>query len=146
MKSISHFATVLLIALNCGGCGSSGTSTDLTGTVLLDGRPLAGAQVQLLPKNDETHGMHSATTNELGVFKIEESGSSNNPIRPGSYVALVSKLTVKGDLATLPGGGMGAAVNEVRDVYQDRKLSPLTVEIQSATTKLPPLELTAKAP
>ncbi|MCY2988418.1 MAG: prepilin-type N-terminal cleavage/methylation domain-containing protein [Planctomycetota bacterium] len=114
--------------------------------VLLDGQPLSGAQVQLLPKGDVALGMHSGSTDATGAFTIVEVASSNTPIRPGAYVVLVSKFSVKGNVADLPAGGMGAMVNEVPDIYQDRNATPLTIEIQSAKTKLPPFELNSTTP
>ena len=107
----------------------------------MDGQPLGGAQIQLLPKGDATHGMHSATTDSNGAFTISEPAGSNNPIRPGSYVVLVSKFAVQANAENQPGAGMGGMVNEVPEIYQDRNASPLVVEILSAKTTLPTLEL-----
>lgn len=135
MKTFFLAAVSLLTVCSLVGCGSGSPST-VTGKVLLDGQPLSGAQVQLLPKGNASGGMHAATTDAEGKFTIVEDGSSNNPVQPGSYVVLVSKIT----------GGMGDAVNEVPDLYQDRKHSPLTVEIKTAETQLPPLELKKATP
>jgi hypothetical protein len=108
---------------------------------MLDGQPLANASVQLIPNGPNPLGMHSATTDLNGYFKIAEAGSSNNPVQPGSYVVLVSKTDLPPDAANLPGGGMGASVELVPAVYQDRTNSPLKVEITSSKVELPPLEL-----
>ena len=144
MKISAQLAAVLSFSAACwfAGCGGSGNQSEVTGKVLLDGQPLGGAQLQLLPKADVTLGMHSGSTDATGAFTIVEAASSNTPIRPGSYVVLVSKFSVKGNAANLPAGGMGGMANEVPDLYLDRNTTPLTIEIQSAKTTLPPFELT----
>lgn len=144
MKTSSQFAAVALLSLASwlAGCGRSGTPSEVSGKVLLEGQPLGGAQVQLLPKADVALGMHTGSTDATGAFTIVESASSNTPIRPGTYVVLVSKFSAKGDAADQPGAGMGGMVNEVPDIYLDRNTTPLTIEIQSAKTALPPFELT----
>lgn len=139
MKTFSRLA-IALVVLGAGGwagCGT-GSKSALSGKVLLDGKPVNKAQVQFLLK-DSAGGMHSATTDADGNFSLVEDASSNNPIKPGSYVVLVTKLS----------GGMGEMANEIPSVYQDRNSTPLSVEIESAKTQLPPFELTstpAKSP
>ena len=142
-RTPSHPMIVCLLAVGCwsAGCGGSGSPTVVTGKVLMDGQPLGGAQIQLLSKGDASGEMHSGTTDAKGAFTISEPSSSNNPIRSGTYVVLVSKFSVKADAANQPGGAMGGMVNEIQGIYQDRSASPLVVEIQSGKTELRPLEL-----
>ena len=144
LKPICCAAASLLVAVCLVGC-SRGTPSAVTGKVLLDGQPLAGASVQLIPTGHEALGMHSQTTDGSGNFSFAETGKSNNPIQPGSYVVLVSKTELPPDAASLPGGGMGATRELVPVIYQDRTQSPLKVEITSANTKLPPFDLKNEA-
>ena len=144
--NLSLFTTVVacgLLTLVIAGCGKSGTRSEVRGQVLLDGKPLAGAEVQLLAKTGS--GMHSGTTDAEGNFAIVEDAGSNTPIQPGEYVALVSKQTMPENAANLPGGGMGAMINVVPPLYQDRAASPLSAKVDGATTQLPPFEIKAEA-
>ena len=136
--------SILLLAATMTGC-SRGTPSAVSGKIMLDGKPLGGAAVQLVPSGNDTLGMHSQTTDSSGNFRFAEVGSSNNPIQPGSYVVLVSKTEMPADAASLPGGGMGATRELVPVIYRDRTKSPLKVEIKSANTELPPLELKSDA-
>lgn len=128
---------VACAALACavGGCGRGGASAVVEGTVLLNGQPLADAQVQLLPRGDDGLGAHTATTDAGGHFTIR-ADAANNPVKPGPYVVVVTKLAMKSGAA-----GMGALVNEVPPVYQARARTPLTVEVQPGANQLPPFDL-----
>ena len=147
MKRITHdgdgfsFVSLMLGLLLATGCSGGGVSTQVSGQILLDGQPLSGAQVQLLPKGSDVPGMHSGSTDDQGQFTILEDGSSNNPIQPGVYVVLVSKMGLKGDFAKSPGGGMDATYEVVPPLYRDRASTPLTIDVQSATTIAPPFDL-----
>lgn len=144
LKALYYFAFSLTLCVCLMGC-SRGTPSAVTGKVLLDGQPLAGASVQLVPSGNDSLGMHSQTTDRSGNFSFSETGKSNNPIQPGSYVVLVSKTELPPDAASLPGGGMGATRELVPVIYQDRMQSPLKVDITSANSNLPPFELKSEA-
>lgn len=144
LKPFCYIACLLFLGAGLLGCGK-GVPSAVSGKVLLDGQPLAGASVQLVSSGNDTLGMHSQTTDSSGNFRFAETGSSNNPIQPGSYVVLVSKTELPPDAASMPGGGMGASRELVPAVYQDRAQSPLKVEITGANTELPPFELKSAA-
>jgi hypothetical protein len=144
MKLFHISLAVVFLAMALSGC-SRGTPSAVSGKVLLDGQPLPGASVQLVPAGNAAHGMHSQTTDADGNFRFAESGNSNNPIQPGSYVLLVSKSELPEGADSLPGGGMGATRELVPVIYQDRARSPLKAEITSANTELPTLELKSDA-
>jgi hypothetical protein len=124
------------------GCGPAGTRTGITGKVLLDGKPLAGAQIQLLSQGDAAQGMHSGMTDDQGQFTINEAAGSNNPIQAGTYVVLVSKYAKAEDPAAA-GDAMGGMINVVPAIYQDRGTSPLKIEIKAAQTQAGQLELSS---
>lgn len=136
-------ALCLVTVLGVVGCGKAGSQAEVRGQVLLDGQPLANAEIQLLAKDGRS--MHSGTTDANGKFVIVEPAGSNTPIQPGDYVALVSKQSMPENAASLPGGGMGAMVNVVPPIYQDRTASPLSVKVESTTTELPPFQLSKDA-
>jgi hypothetical protein len=142
VKSTSYLVAGMLLVCGFLGCGPAGTRTGVTGKVLLDGKPLAGAQIQLLSQGDAAQGMHSGTTDEQGQFTINEAAGSNNPIQPGSYVVLVSKYA-KAEDPKAAGDAMGGMINVVPAIYLDRGTSPLKIEVKSAQTQAPQLELTS---
>jgi hypothetical protein len=144
LRPFCYIAALLFLGAVLLGC-SKGVPSAVTGKVLLDGQPLAGASVQLVPSGNDTLGMHSQTTDSSGGFRFAEAGSSNNPIQPGSYVVLVSKTELPPDAASMPGGGMGATRELVPVVYQDRTRSPLKADITGANTELPPFQLKSDA-
>lgn len=123
----------LLICLGLCGC-SKPNGIEVRGSVSLDGRPLSGAQVKLLPQGGDAQTLHAAATDLQGAFVVKDSGDAKTKIVPGKYVVLVSKVT----------GGMGSAVNEVPDFYNDVNKSPLKIEITEAQQELPPFVLKSK--
>lgn len=101
--------------------------------ISIDGRPLSGAQVKLLPLATSSQTLHVATTDLQGAFVIKDADAKTK-IVPGKYVVLVSKVT----------GGMGSAVNEVPELYNDVNTSPLKIEVTASQQELPPLKLKSK--
>lgn len=135
---------VLFIAcMSCAaGCGEPKSST-VHGTVLMDGHPLADAEVQLVPKSDAALGAHTTTTGPDGKFTIQ-TGGRNAPLRPGSYVVVVNKWRA-GD-PSKGGGGMEGMKSEVPEVYRTQAVTPLKAEIADGESTLEPFQLKAKAP
>ena len=124
------------------GCGEkpSAPSAEVTGVVTLDGAPLPDAEVQLVPKNaDAALGVHVGKTDAAGRFRITRD-APNNPVKPGTYSVLVSKLTGGND-PSKPGGGMDAQKNEVPAPYQDRGKTPLIAEVRDGVNDLPPFAI-----
>ncbi|WP_439620539.1 hypothetical protein [Gemmata sp.] len=138
-------AAALVAALPV-GCGSpaGSPSAEVTGSVTLDGKPLAGAEVQFVPKGNAALGLHAAKTDAGGRFRVTRD-APNNPVKPGTYAVLVSKVSGGND-PSQPGGGMEAQKNEVPAVYQDRNHTPLTAEVRDGATELPPFAITQSGP
>lgn len=126
------------------GCGSKteGPSAEVTGSVTLDGKPLDNAEIQFVPKGNATLGLHTAKTDASGRFRVTRD-APNNPVKPGTYAVLVSKVTGGND-PSQPGGGMDAQKNEVPAVYQDRSKTPLAAEVRDGATELQPFAITTK--
>ncbi|MCE9560547.1 MAG: DUF4198 domain-containing protein [Planctomycetes bacterium] len=121
------------------GCSGSGPRTEVSGTVMLNGQPLADAQVQLVPKTDSALGLHVGQTNSAGHFTITQA-AANNPVKSGVYVVLVSKLAGGND-PSQPGGGMEAQKNVVPELYQDRNKSPFTADVHEGVNILEPFQI-----
>jgi hypothetical protein len=130
------FLTLSLAAafIGCGG----GERTVVTGSVKLDGQPLAGAEVRFVAEgNNPGLGVATARTDESGAFTIQPDARDNNLLQPGSFVVLISKVIPKES-----GGGMGTpTVNMVPPVYSQQSATPLHAEIKQGQNKLSPFEL-----
>ncbi|WP_425615292.1 DUF6795 domain-containing protein [Anatilimnocola sp. NA78] len=126
----------MLGSLGCGG----GKATAVSGSVTMDGAPLADATVQLVPDGDNNLGVHTTKTDSSGRFQFAEKGSSNNPIQPGNYVLLVSKQQAPSNGAG-SSTAMGGLVEVVPGLYTSQATSPLRVPIKEANVDLPTFEL-----
>ncbi|TWT31930.1 carboxypeptidase-like regulatory domain-containing protein [Blastopirellula retiformator] len=125
-KFAASLACVALVAVTVIGCGKTKT---FSGSVSMDGAPLASAGVQLIPEGGGK-GVHFSTTDEQGNFTIVE--ESANPLSAGEYVVVVDKAPTE----------MGGK-SVVADIYRDQKKTPLKMTISDGSTKLPPIELSA---
>ena len=121
------------------GCGGGHPTADVSGSVTLDGRPLADAEVKFVPTSDANLGMLVGTTDAGGRFSISHDAAGGSA-SVGSYAVLVSKPTGGA------GGEMGAVVkNDVTAVYQDRNRTPLKADLKAGTNALPPFALSTSA-
>jgi hypothetical protein len=154
-----HLLTCLLAAALLGpaGCSRPEDVRHVTGRVLLDGKPLAGAHVRFVPKGDLTRGEFGGTTAEDGTFSIR-AGGPGMVARPGTFVALISRGGVIGAppkprkdprteeelRAAMKGTAPGLSDNKLPERYDDPETSPFKVEIQAGTTELAPFEMKSK--
>ncbi|WP_417390544.1 carboxypeptidase regulatory-like domain-containing protein [Gimesia sp.] len=96
MKSIIYFLAMGALLLT--GCGSGAEKlpelSDATGTILLDGKPLAGAQVSFEPQitNSVKAKASFGSTDEQGKFKLRYNATTDGVI-PGKQIVRVSKLS-----------------------------------------------------
>ncbi|HWG46982.1 MAG TPA: hypothetical protein VN688_29735 [Gemmataceae bacterium] len=134
---------VIFLVLSCAlaGCTGKGGGANASGSVSLNGQPLADAEVQFIPRDDASLGTHSTTTDSAGKFTVK--GDRNIPLKPGPYVVIVNKLAVKEGDGKQGAGGKGAMVNTVPLMYQNRGRTPLKADIQPGSNQLPPFELTS---
>lgn len=131
-----------LVVLNCAleGCAGKDAVSDVSGSVLLDGQPLADADVLFVPKDDTSLGTHAATTDSEGKFRLIP--DRNIPIKPGVYVVTVSKLESTGAGKRR---ALGKMVNTLPLVYSKRDRTPLKADIQQGDNKLAPFEISSTA-
>ena len=93
-NSVTEFAILLLTTSVLTGCGETGppgpTLVDASGSVLLEGQPLADADVSFIPL-ESTEGIGGrARTNESGQFEVQYlRGGTGLP--SGTYRVTVSK-------------------------------------------------------
>lgn len=119
------------------GCSESVKSSIAQGTVTLNGQPLAGAEVQFIPKSDSTLGAHTTTTGPDGTFTMK-AAAANTPLRPGSYIIVVNKWTAGS------GGGMEGMKNEVPELYRAQATTTLKAEIKEGENALGTFSLDSK--
>jgi hypothetical protein len=120
------------------GCGEKGLHVvPVSGKVVVQGQPAAGAQVVLHPVGAKVDQTFSAVgkVQDDGTFKISAFGNGDGA-PPGEYVATVQwfKL-VQND------GGAGPGPNVIPRDYGDPARSPFKVTIKNAPTVLDPFEV-----
>ena len=131
------------------GCGSPGSNLPKTvpasGVVTLDGKPVDGAQVVLIPAAEGTTGA-TGVTDSSGRFSLRAYPEKEGAI-PGEDKAQVSKtvqVTLTGPKGSLDGGDPVRFEYGVPGKYTDFKKSGLTVSIPDAGNKDINLALTSK--
>ena len=152
------YRTVLplgLALLALAGCGTPQGPRTVTGQVTLDGKPLAGAHVEFVPKEDLTLGSFGAQTDEEGRFTARL-GGPGKVARAGRFVVLVTRDVAIGApvppsddseearTKALMGKTAPGARGTLPALYADRETSPFQVEIKDGTTELETFELSSK--
>ena len=141
---LSLFPAVLLI-LGCGADNSNLPPTVLArGVVTLDGKPVEGAQVILIPDPPGTTGAY-ATTNSGGTFSLHAFEQKDGAL-PGSYKVQVSKtMQFEGDGPPNPDGGKSVRLEfGVPAKYTGIATSGLSLKIPDAGISDIKFELTSK--
>jgi hypothetical protein len=129
----------VLAALFCGGCGSGATLVPVTGRVLVEGKPAAGAYVRFHPEGGERGlPLPSARVKEDGSFQLATLLPGENSPRPGAppgryaVTVMLRSPSPRGD-------------NDERDLLPPRYLDPtasgLTAVVAETATEVPPFNL-----
>ena len=131
------------------GCGSAGSHLPKTvpalGVVTLDGKPVDGAQVVLVPANEGRTGAFGVT-DANGHFSLRAYAEKPGAI-PGEYKAQVSKtiqVKLDGAKGSLDGGDPVRFEYGVPAKYTGAKTSGLTVTIPDSGVKDLKLNLVSK--
>jgi hypothetical protein len=99
---------VLALLLFVGACAQNGGPETLpaTGTVTMNGEPVAGALVVFTPKSSGAGQLAAqAETNDAGQFDLQTylgGDDYKNGVEPGEYVVTVTKLEVVQDMRRQP--------------------------------------------
>jgi hypothetical protein len=139
------FAVLAVVAAGCSGSGVG----KVTGNVMLDGQPLADAEVAFCPKDNAKLPGSAARTATDGSFQLVADPISGRMLEPGNYVVLITKLVQKnGSVPTAEETGMlqaaGALRNSLPAEYGQAPKSPFSVEIKRGANALPPFELKSR--
>ena len=134
----------LLLALGCGPDTSHLPATvPASGVVTLDGKPVDGAQVVLIPQPPATKGAYAAT-DASGKFSLRAFEEKDGAI-PGDYKVQVSKtIQVKIPGVELDGGEAVRFEFGVPEKYTSVATSGLTCKIPEGGTSDIKLELISK--
>lgn len=132
------------------GCGAGGGNLPRTvpasGVVTLDGKPVEGAQVVLVPAGDATTGAYGVSDAQ-GRFSLRAFDQKDGAI-PGDYLVQVSKtieVRLKGPPGSLDGGDPVRFEHGVPARYTSAQTSGLKVTIPDTGKRDIQLELTSKA-
>src|SRR5262249_18415555 len=140
-----------LSAFGCGGPKGG----KITGSVTLDGKALADADVQFLPAEEKKDlDLASAFTGSDGKFEVAPHPKTGATLKPGKYNVYVTKWVNKKD-GSLPGKeeaenlrAAGLLKNAIPPKYAPNPESDrgalLKVEIKGGDQELPPFELKTK--
>jgi hypothetical protein len=129
-----------LVACSCSDRGGG----KVTGSVHLDGQPLADAYVGFVPK-DQTAAANFGVTDAEGNFEVKRD-KAKRTLSPGGYAVVVRKFVQKDGKLPPPAErdmlvASGTLKNVLPDRYASPKTSPLTAEIKPGDNALPPFEL-----
>lgn len=128
----SYAVAVALLAI-AAGCNSA--PQEIKGRVTLDGTPLEGASVQLMPK-DSNVALLSGQSDADGNFVITLMPGAS--LQPGAYKVTAAKYVPKASAAGMTSQvgidvtqlkAMGMAENSLPATYESPQQTPLTVEL-----------------
>jgi hypothetical protein len=115
------------------GCNSGGPAlTPVSGTVTLDKKPFAGAQVRFLPQGDTLGHGGAGSTDADGKYEIIAHRSNNRKgLLPGEYKVIVTRLLMPDGSPLAPGVAPinSPARESVPEPYCKPRDTPLTVTI-----------------
>jgi hypothetical protein len=143
LSVIVSVALVVVVGLSgCGG-GSSGT---ISGTVKMDGKPLAGASVNFEGDSASKLGGFGGVTDDQGKFVIQVKGAE---IKAGKYRVLINKYVDPKGKAIDPEEleqlkASGTLKNIVPTKYNSVVESELIVDLKPGANELQPFDLKSK--
>ena len=129
------------------GCGPKRpTTVPIRGLIMLDGKPVAGAAVMLMPQFDGRPAL--GVTSDSGEFTLTTFTDGDGAM-PGKHIVTVTLQRTTGFVADKDGLSGGVAPEGVRQEwlvpqrYSDPKTSGLTAEVKAGMQPLR-WELTSK--
>jgi hypothetical protein len=139
MNRLAAFAIAVFGALVCAGCGNNNGLYPVSGKVLCNGAPAAGATVTFLRKEVERRAESAlqGVVQDDGSFAL--AGPKGSGAAPGEYIVLVEWKEgagkTKGRAPAL------AAPDRLKGRYLDPQKPLLTATVEPATNNLPPFEV-----
>jgi len=133
---------VAVLVLSGAGCSQKVTLNSVTGKVLYQGEPLAGALVSFHPEGSTSANITPPTgyTKPDGTFSVltgETEGAS-----AGKYaVTVICSVPVKTKVEGLSFGGEGETEDSLKGAYANRNASQIKVTIKDGPNQLEPFDL-----
>ena len=149
---MKHFFAfiVLLTTAGCLGCQGGGLSglVPCSGIVTLDGNPVEGATVLLVPGGSGDQRNAIGITDSAGKFRMTTL-KENDGAFPGTYAVTVTKYEQSGEIIVLPEIDpetgeritFSPSVNRLPAVYENQMKSPLEITVPKGGIKTAALEL-----
>jgi len=132
-------AAVLLLAAVFWFFMGGSSEGHVSGTVTLEGEPLASAQVVFIGEDEKNRAPLMAPTDEDGSYKLV--GHKGGGIAAGKYKVVVTKMALKD--GTIPEGpklqearSKDLLLNVLPKVYEDRSTTPLSFEVRPGGNKI----------
>lgn len=138
-SEVSHlrflFLSIVLFGLPLAGCGSEGdvATVPASATVTLDGEPIDGVTVTLVPEGSGVKGKGGYGVTDASGNVTFKSGPEADGVAPGKYRVLFQKLT-QADGSPIPPDAMAIdleTVNAVPEIYNDPGNSPILATIEA---------------
>jgi hypothetical protein len=127
------WTAAVLVLGTISGCGRSGPETlSVTGTVTLDGKPIAGASVMFMPQFEGQPAV--GATDDEGEFTLTTGGSTEGAL-VGTYQVTVTLKEVSGVLVDKDGLSAGIGPGGIQEKwivpqrYSTVETSELSVEV-----------------
>jgi hypothetical protein len=144
MRYFHRFIGCIALLMGCQNAAGPGL-VPVTGTVHLDGKPLAHALVTFIPDGD-TRGVGSeAVTNESGEFKLRSRRSGDGAVA-GTYRVTISKRLMPDGSEPVGEDKNSPITSAARETlpatYSSRQKTTLTARV---TEGGPPLEFSLKS-
>jgi hypothetical protein len=139
-----HAATVvvavaLAAAIAAAGCAKTETLNLVTGKVLYQGKPLAGALVSFHPHNGKT-SPPTGLTKDDGTFSVMTGDVEGAP--PGAYtVTIICQTPVNTKAEGTSFGPSFDTEDRLKGAYANRDQSQIKVEIKDGPNQLEPFDL-----
>ncbi len=143
-------STILVLAIfmivGCGG-ETANPLASASGVVTLDGKPIEGVSILLIPKEGTSSGRISyGLTDAEGRFELRVSPDQSGAII-GSHWVQLEKLTQQDGSPIPPGSSPEevAAMNQLPQAYSDAGSTPISAEIPESGTSNLAFDLSSKA-
>ncbi len=132
-------AAAIVAALVATGCSQADTLNPVTGKVLYQGKPLAGALVSLHPENGKT-SPPTGLTKEDGTFSVMTGDTAGAPA--GTYrVTVICQAPLETKAEGLSFGPSFETEDRLSGAYANRDKSQITVEVKAGPNQLEPFDL-----
>jgi hypothetical protein len=139
MRNILLFVTIFTALALITGCGNGAIATlKVTGTVTIDGEPLANANINFTPKTEGQGNPGYAITDEKGFYKLQTLlGAAEAGTTPGDYDVYITCVergeawsASPGDPSSAPPGGMRPSRSLIPERYGNTATSGLSAKVE----------------